>query len=127
LLSIWGTWCGPCVSWLPAFNRIYTDVKNKGLAMVTIDRDDPEYAAEYLARHNYSWTNYHDVDSSVGRAFKSVGIRRIPLTILIDAQGKIVYDDFGDESAVRKAIAALGPEFAFITAPASGNEPQRRY
>jgi len=34
---------------------------------------------------------------------------------LIDAQGKIVYYDFGgDEAGVRKAIAALGPEFASV-------------
>jgi thiol-disulfide isomerase/thioredoxin len=113
LLDLWATWGGPCISSMPAFNRIYMDVKNKGLAVVTVDQDNAaENATDYLARHNYSWTNYHDVDSAVGGAFQTEGI---PLTVLMDAQGKIVYYDFGgDESAVRKAIAALGPEFAFM-------------
>jgi hypothetical protein len=102
---------------MPAFNRIYQDVKNKGVAVVTVDEDNAaEDATEYLARHNYAWTNYHDV-GGIGEAFKRRGV---PLTVLIDAQGKIVYYDFGgDEAAVRKAIAALGPEFAPIAAPAA--------
>jgi hypothetical protein len=105
---------------MPAFNRIYMDVRSKGVAVVTIDQDRAaETAAEYLARHEYSWTNFHDVGGKLAAAFKSEGI---PLTILIDKQGKIVYYDFGgDEAAVRKAIAALGPEFASIAAPANSS------
>jgi hypothetical protein len=100
------------------------EVKNRGVAVITVDQDVPENAVEYLARHNYSWTNYHDFDNTVSRAFKTDGI---PLTILVDAQGKIVYYDFGgDESAVRNAIAALGPEFAFVATPASRNAPSHR-
>jgi hypothetical protein len=37
----------------------------------------------------------------------------VPLTVLIDAQGKIVYYDQGGKQAdVRKAIASLGTDFA---------------
>ena len=105
---------------MPSFSRIYMDVRNKGLVVVTIDQDvAAENAAEYLARHEYSWTNFHDIGGKVAAAFKSEGI---PLTILIDGQGKIVCYDFGgDEAAVRKAIAALGPEFASIAPPAKSS------
>jgi len=98
---------------MPAFERIYKDVKDKGIAVVTADQDMvAESAGEYLARHQYSWTNYHDVEARVVTAFKTEGI---PMTILIDAKGKILdYDFSGDEAAVRKAIAELGPEFASI-------------
>jgi len=62
-----------------------------------------------------TWTNYHDADAKLGQAFKEQGI---PPTVLIDGKGKIVYYAAGgDESAVRKAIAALGPEYASIAAP----------
>jgi thiol-disulfide isomerase/thioredoxin len=125
LLDFWATWCGPCLASMPALARIYRDVKNKGVAVVTIDRDNAaEDAADYLVRHGYSWTNYHDADGEVARAFKD---EAIPLTILIDGLGKIVYYDFGgDEAAVRTAIAALGPEFGSIATPASGNSPPPR-
>jgi uncharacterized ParB-like nuclease family protein len=49
---------------------------------------------------------------AVYKALKGDGI---PLMVLIDSQGKIVYYDFGgDERALRKAIASLGPEFTSI-------------
>lgn len=120
LLDFWATWCGPCLASMPGLNRIYTETRGTGLALLTFDQDnsDPEAAAEYLVRHNYGWTNYHDAGGEIGRAFKDEGI---PLTVLLDAQGTIVYyGSGGDESAMRKAIARLGPEFAAV-APA----PQR--
>jgi thiol-disulfide isomerase/thioredoxin len=115
LLDLWATWCGPCLMSMPSLGRIYKDVKDKGIAVVTADQDNhAESANAYLARHGYGWTNYHDEDKSVYKEFHEVGV---PLKVLIDAQGKVVYEDFGgDEAAVRKAIAALGPEFASVAA-----------
>ena len=114
LLDLWATWCGPCLVSMPSLGRIYADFKAKGLAVVTVDQNStPQNALDYLARHHYSWTNYHDTDSKVGKALQD---KMIPLTVLIDAQGKIVYyGTGGDEAAVRKAIAGLGPEFASAT------------
>lgn len=110
LLDLWATWCGPCLASMPGLNRIYMDVRSKGIAVVTIDQNtDPEDATEYLARHTYTWANFHDVDRKIGTAFKE---EAIPLTILIDAQGKIVFYAMGaDEAAIRDAIAALGPQY----------------
>ena len=51
------------------------------------------------------------------------------MTVLINAQGKIVYDDFGgDQAALRRAIAALGPEFASTapSAPVDRAQPAER-
>jgi thiol-disulfide isomerase/thioredoxin len=125
LLDFWATWCGPCLASMPALNRIYQDIKDKGIPLVTLDLDhsDPDAATDYLARHNYGWTNYHDTDGEISRAFKDEGI---PLTVLIDAQGKIVYYGFGgDEAGIRKAIAALGPEFASVATSLTGSVPPR--
>ena len=118
LIDLWATWCGPCLLSMPALNRIYVDARNKGLTVVTFDQDiAADDATEYLARHGYSWTNYHDTDKKVMRAFKD---ESIPLTVLIDAQGKIAYYDLGgDEAAVRKAIAAQGADFSSLSAPAA--------
>jgi hypothetical protein len=46
----------------------------------------------------------------------------IPRTILIDAQGKIVYDATGmDEDQLRTEIAKLGSEYAALGAEAEGS------
>jgi thiol-disulfide isomerase/thioredoxin len=113
LLDLWATWCGPCLMSMPALARIARDVRDSGVAVVTVDQDsNADDATSYLARHGYGWVNYHDPDGKVMKALQDTGI---PLTVLIDAQGKIVYYDFGgDEAAVRKAIAGLGPEYASV-------------
>lgn len=121
LLDFWAIWCGPCILSMPGLKRIYSDGKDKGLTVLAVDRDnEAETATLYLARHGYTWTDFHDTDKQVEKQFKGEGI---PLVVLVDASGRIVYYDFGgDEAALRKAIAALGPEFASL-APADNGKP----
>ena len=116
LLDFWATWCGPCLVAMPSMHRVYDDVKDKGMEMIAIDEDNrAEDAVNYLSRHKYSWNDFHDAGKQVQNAFKG---EAIPLVVLIDAQGKIVYYDFGgNEETLRRAIASLGPGFASV-APA---------
>jgi thiol-disulfide isomerase/thioredoxin len=117
LLDFWATWCGPCIASMPSLHRVYTEVKDRGIQVLGVDEDNtPEDATAYLARHKYAWDDFHDTDKQIQKTFKGEGI---PLVVLIDAQGKIVYADFGgNEDALRRAIAGLGPEFASV-APAT--------
>ena len=111
LIDIWATWCAPCLADLPSLNRLHAELKEKGIAMISVDQDeDAARATEYLARHHYGWTNFHDGDRRVAAALQGDGI---PLVVLIDAMGRIVYFDFGgNESDLRKAIAGLGSGLA---------------
>lgn len=113
LIDFWATWCGPCLISMPGLNRIYAQTKEKGLQVISFDQSaSSNDAAIYLERHHYGWTNYHDEGKAV---FKALQGEAIPLVILIDSQGKIAYYDFGsDETALRKVIAGLGPEFASV-------------
>ena len=78
-----------------------------------MDQDEePNTAAELLSKKGYNWPNFHDDD---GATEKLVGLSGIPRTILIDAQGKIVYDASGmDEDQLRTEIAKLGSEYAAL-------------
>ena len=107
LIDLWATWCGPCLQAMPSLNRIYKDFASKGLQFVTVDEDTSAALADaYLMRHHYPWTNFHDADGSAQKALEDKGI---PLTVLADANGTIVYYDFGgDEAGLRKGLAALG-------------------
>ena len=113
LLDLWATWCGPCVEALPQIAQIYAEAKDKGLVLLTVDQDEePNTAAELLSKKGYNWPNFHDDD---GATEKLVGLSGIPRTILIDAQGKIVYDASGmDEDQLRTEIAKLGSEYAAL-------------
>lgn len=36
LIDVWGTWCGPCKAAAPALDRIYSDLRDRGLEMMGI-------------------------------------------------------------------------------------------
>ncbi|HEY0784935.1 MAG TPA: redoxin family protein [Acidobacteriaceae bacterium] len=116
LLDVWATWCGACLVSMPALARLHDLAATLPLAILTVDEDEiPSDATAYLARHGYRWTNVHDPEGTLLKAFASRGI---PLTVLLDAQGKIAYYDFaGDEAAVRQAIASLGPPYRAALGP----------
>ena len=80
---------------MPALSRLYSETKDKGLQVIGFDQSGTaDDAAVYMKRHHYEWTNYHDEGKAVYKALKGDGI---PLVVLIDSQGKIVYYDFGGD------------------------------
>ena len=115
-IEFWATWCGPCVDLMPDLNKLYAELKGKGLGWMSIDNDeDSSDAATFLSGEHITWPNYHDEDGSLGKAFQRHGI---PLGVLIDADGKIVFYQSGYEiSDLRAAIAKLGPQFRPIVSP----------
>lgn len=113
ILDFWATWCGPCVDALPRLAQIQKEGKDKGLVVLTIDQDEEaDTATNFMTKKGYTWSNFHDGD---GEIEKLVGSTAIPRTMLIDAQGKIVYDAVGlDEDALRTEITKLGPEYTAL-------------
>jgi hypothetical protein len=76
-----------------------------------VDEDEEaQMAKDFLAKKNYTWANFHDD----GEIMYEVGSSGIPRTLLIDKQGKVIYDGDGEESGLRAGIAKLGPEYASI-------------
>jgi thiol-disulfide isomerase/thioredoxin len=113
LLDFWATWCAPCVAALPQIAQIYQEAKDKGLVLLTVDQDeDQAKAASFLAKKDYTWPNFHDGDGEIEKLMGSSGV---PRTVLVDAQGQIVYDTTGgNEDQLRTHLAKLGPEFASL-------------
>jgi thiol-disulfide isomerase/thioredoxin len=111
LIDIWATWCGPCLAALPKLAEIYKEARDKGLVLLSVDRDeDAKKAVDFLARKNYAWPDFHDD----GEMEELIGSSGIPRTLLIDAKGKVVYDGSFDDDRVRQKIAKLGPEYASL-------------
>jgi thiol-disulfide isomerase/thioredoxin len=118
LIDFWATWCEPCVRSMPKLANLYQQTKDKGLVLLTFDKDeDAKDATDFLAKKHYAWANFHD-EGDIGKAFgEHFGI---PRTILIDVNGKIVYDrSGGNEDQLLAAVAKLGPEYASLAPKAN--------
>lgn len=116
LIDFWATWCLPCVAAMPQMADLYQQTKDKGLLFMSVDEDkEAKTATDYLAQKHETFPNFHD-SGDIGKALKESGL---PYTVLIDAQGKIVFSKTGYSSDspladLRDAIAKLGPEFASV-------------
>jgi thiol-disulfide isomerase/thioredoxin len=126
LLDFWATWCAPCVASMPQLAEIYKEGKDKGLVLLSVDRDEEaDKATGFMTKKGYTWPNFHDGDGEIEKLMGSSGIPRL---MLVDAQGTIVFDTTGsDENKLREHLAKLGPEYADLAPkpkPSPGAEPR---
>jgi thiol-disulfide isomerase/thioredoxin len=88
LLNLWATWCAPCVRELPALAKLKAEVPAGRMAVVAVDvgRGTPADAKAFLAAHGAgALAAYVDTDLALLRSFGAYGL---PLTILIDPDGR---------------------------------------
>ena len=114
LVNLWATWCGPCVTELPALSRLNAELPQDRMTVLPIDmleKVDAEKLASFLAMHDAgSLPVYADRDYSVQRGFVA---NELPLTVLIDAEGRVIARAAGPQKwddpasiAYLKAISA---------------------
>lgn len=123
LIDVWSTTCIPCREMMPDLKKLYGEVAQKGQVFFTVDRDDdPDAASEFLSREHVPWTNYHDPDGAVQKAFKSMGV---PFQVLIDPDGKVTFAQVGDDmSKLRTDITTLAPQYSSMALAGETGKPQ---
>jgi thiol-disulfide isomerase/thioredoxin len=88
LLNLWATWCGPCVNELPSLARLAQFAP--GIRVVAVDTGDRDTvdAAAFLKEHNAAnLAPYRDNEKVMMKSFTAYAL---PMTVLIDPQGKVV-------------------------------------
>lgn len=113
LLDFWATSCAPCVDSLPAIEKLYQETAKNGLVLISIDQDEEaKTAEEFWRKHDEPWPNFHASTDMLGH-FPQHGV---PYFVLVDTSGMVVLSSAGaDETALRAAIAKLGPAFASLS------------
>jgi len=87
VLNFWATWCGPCRIELPELQGLYDELAGKGLATLAINVDSPRaHVDPFLKRNNISLPVFF----LEPEAEATLGIRSLPTTVLLDAEGKVV-------------------------------------
>jgi peroxiredoxin len=108
LITIWATWCEACAREMDALNRLDArEAAGHDAVVIGVDvGEDPATVAEFAHRRGLRYAQLVDPDFAFADA---LGQRRVPATLVIDRQGRIVYrgDALDQRSldALRQAIA----------------------
>ncbi len=118
-IDFWGSTCGPCVAAMPELKELYAETNDKGMVWIGIDVGDNASTMDgFVKRERLPWPNYEDAGGKLSGAFGCVGL---PLGVVINSSGKIVFYDPGYSVAmVRAAMARLGPEFSSLAKESAG-------
>ena len=100
-IDFWATWCGPCRRALPHTQQFARKYKGKAHILTINIREDAKTVRKYLKRHGYSFTVLMDPDGAVAEQY---GVEGIPHFVIIDAQGKIFFNQVGFGSGIEKVL-----------------------
>ena len=116
LLDFWATWCTPCLAELPNLRQLQAEYGGEGLLIVGIALDaiDRRGLRSFLLRHDIDWPQVHRSDGVASELAQRFGVEAVPVTLLIDRQGRIIARDLRGE-ALAKVVDTLVPKSS--TAP----------
>ena len=88
IINVWASWCGPCRAEMASLERLARRYGGKQFNVIGISTDDDGYAAAaFIKRSKVSFENF--LDSNV-LLENMLGANTIPLTILVDAHGRVL-------------------------------------
>jgi peroxiredoxin len=107
LLDFWATWCGGCKTEIPWYMEFQTKYKDKGLSVigVSLDEDGWKSVKPFIEEKKM---NYVVVVGNEDVA-KLYAVNGLPMTLLIDRNGKIAESHAGmvDKDAFENEIRVL--------------------
>lgn len=110
ILDLMATWCLPCrleVDHLREVQRAYGD--RVAIVSVGVDRDESMADLDaFAARYGATWPHALDHNGSLARAY---GLRIIPKLVILDPEGKVVFEREGEvlPAAIARVIDPHAP------------------
>lgn len=110
VLNFWASWCPPCKSEMPDFQKAYEaygeDIRFMMVNLTDGSRETKDTAKAYIEEQEYTFPVYYDVDQEAAHVFY---VTSIPATYFIDEDGNIVAAGRGmlDEEALERGISML--------------------
>jgi len=105
VLNFWASWCGPCQSELPDFNKVYAELGGQvEFFMVNLDSAGTEDdVQDFLTENGYTFPVYYDTNYEGAIAY---GVTGIPASYFINSDGNIVVTQHGmiSEETLRSSI-----------------------
>lgn len=93
IINVWASWCEPCRQEMGSLERLSRRYGGKQFNVIGISTDDyKDRATAFLRESNTSFPNFIDNDLLMENM---LGADRLPLTLLIDAQGRVLGKFYG--------------------------------
>lgn len=90
------SWCGPCRALMPRIVEQYPAMKDAKVEVILISFDaTPEAAKEYIEHYNAGFPGLHAKDPAVQQLPGISMPRGIPNAIIVDANGKVLFNGHG--------------------------------
>ncbi len=88
LINVWASWCGPCRVEMASLERLSQRYNGKEFNIIGISTDDYKDAAEvFIKQTGISFENFLDSKLFLENM---LGANTIPLTVLVDANGRVL-------------------------------------
>jgi len=91
ILFFWTTWCPHCQVEIKKLNTMHAGLLRDGVELIAIDVEEPaDKVQSFVRSYNLSYRVLLDIDAKVASAY---GILGVPTYILINKEGRIVFDN----------------------------------
>ncbi len=90
VVNLWATWCAPCVTEMPALDRLSETVAEDGIAVLPLsaDREGAPVIEAFFATNGIG--HLPVMVDRMGKVARALGVPGLPTTILYDWEGREV-------------------------------------
>jgi len=104
VINFWATWCVPCISEIPSFNKLHKELSSKGVAVVGIamDEEGATRVSPFLKKHPMDYPVALGAEA-LNAEYK---LDALPVTVILDRTGRQVkrFDGLTSETELLAAI-----------------------
>ncbi|MEM0925598.1 MAG: TlpA disulfide reductase family protein, partial [Planctomycetota bacterium] len=105
LVDFWATWCGPCIEERGFLTSTYEEFKETPFEIVSVSIDRDRTAVQrFLKQADMDWVNLWDESQLLAERY---GILGVPTMMLIDPNGKLLYQTRLSQTAAEKREEAI--------------------
>lgn len=108
IIDFWASWCNPCRAENPNVVAIYNEFHAKGLNIISVSLDkEASKWKEAIAKDKLTWNQVSNLKFWEDPIALTYGVKSIPATFLLDANGTIVAKDLRGAELKAKITALL--------------------
>jgi thiol-disulfide isomerase/thioredoxin len=112
VINLWASWCGPCRQELPQIQS-YADKAAGRIVVLTVDVMDTRQAGQSFAQD--AGARLPTLYDAKGALLRGVGRSALPVTLLLDATGRLVYT-YNAQALTVTTLDALVTQHLHVTA-----------